>query len=406
MADRSRDWLLAGFVVAVVMGVALLGAPPAASSRLPPDLSTLRSTPGGAKGLFLTLERLGLPVDRRLTPLADADSIAGPLALLAPTEALSPRELDALGSWLDAGGTLLYVARPNDPTAAMLGLHLIPLPPDSVERPDSLMTRAFEPLFGARRTARPTDHPWAVGLAPVHGFHWALVAARGVRATPVLEVPMQAPRQRRTLAVALDIRRGRGRVLAISDPGPLANREILADRLAPLFVRAAWEAVGGDRGTTPTVLRFDEYHHGARGGSIPGEVAAFLSGTAPGHAALQLLAVALLALAAGAIRFGAPLLLPEPRRSALEHVDALAQAYAGADVRHRGRLLLMAGLARRLGRPSPSSDDDAVALVSRLASSRPGAAPAAHALVAAIRDDAAPQAVAVQVDRLMTELKR
>ncbi len=418
--SHAREWLLAGLVTVAILAIARLGAPPAGSSRAPPDLSTLRSSGGGARALDLTLNALGIPTARRLTPLADADPIVGPLALLAPTQPLSPREVEALGGWIEGGGTLLYVARPGDPVATMLRLHLIPLPPDSTESLDSVALRPW-PAWLARRTATPTDHPWTAGLGPVHGFHWAIVPAQGTNATPLLQVPArpaggaaappasaarsrrQRPAARRWLSVALEIRRGRGRVLAISDPGPLANREILSDGLAPLFVRAAADflaAAGAD------TLRFDEYHHGARGASVPSAVAAFLGRTRPGHVLVQLSAVALLALLAAAIRFGAPVALPAARRSALEHVDALARAYAGADVRRRGRLLLMAGLARRLGRVAPADDEEAVALVSRLSASRLEASATARALSDAIRDDAPPATVAAHVDRLMTELRQ
>src|SRR5438034_1357712 len=76
----------------------------------------------------------------------------------------------------------------------------------------------------------------------------------------------------------------------------------------------------------------DEYHLGfGAGGTLPGASWAWLRHHPPGWAILQLLGVALVALAVAAVRFGpARSVIERRRRSPLEHVEALAAGLEGA----------------------------------------------------------------------------
>jgi hypothetical protein len=156
-------------------------------------------------------------------------------------------------------------------------------------------------------------------------------------------------------AVAL-LGRGRGEILVIADGSLVSNGAIRAAGLAPLVARAVadWTA-GGD------TVRFDEYHHGHRGGSPYRAFGSFLAREGVGRAALQLAIVALLALVPFAVRLGSPISpAPASRRSRLEHAAALGEVYRGARAEPVARRRLLAGFARRIGRarPSPGGEEE------------------------------------------------
>jgi hypothetical protein len=124
---------------------------------------------------------------------------------------------------------------------------------------------------------------------------------------------------------------------------------------------------------------------------------------------MQLLAACALLLWAAGRRFGAP--LPPPplrRRSPLEHVEALAGAYRQAGARRTARRLLLAGLARRLGRRVPPDDAAAGEMLDRMATNAPVGREAAEALRRDFRrgTDADLVALARGVDRYLDEVRR
>ena len=96
---------------------------------------------------------------------------------------------------------------------------------------------------------------------------------------------------------------------------------------------------------------------------------------------LQLAAAGLGLLLLLGRRFGAPDLPPAARRrSPLEHVEALAGAYRGAGARAIARRRLLAGLARRLGRPVPREGAEP-AFLEELTTRLPAGRDAAEALL-------------------------
>lgn len=365
---RRREAALAVGLLLLPAALATLAAPDADRSPLDPRLSVFRASPQGARALFLTLERLGIRTKPRLAAYTEGDSLRGGFALLAPTESPTPAELHALLRFVERGGTLLYVARPRDATLDSLGLALTPRA--STER---------------RTRFAPTFHRLAVGTPEVSGVGWVFDEE-----SPALDTPGVSP-----LLVsgtgdvaAVEFHHGAGRVVAWSDPAPLRNRAVRKSGAAPLFVRAAAEAVapGG-------TLRVDEFHHGFRGGSAVAGTLRFLGKTAPGWMLVQLaLAGAGLLFLLGR-RFGAPRPpAPARRRSPLEHVDALAEAYRQAGARRTARRLLVAGLARRTGRGAPRDRAGEIELLRRLGAPHPEA-----------EDDLVP--LARDIDHLLSEPK-
>jgi hypothetical protein len=337
-----RDTVLAGILIVLVIGLALL-APGSQRGAADPRPTTFRNGPQGTRAVYLALEELQIPVERRMSAYVDADSLAGPLALLAPSESPTPAELRALVRWIEGGGTLFYAARPGDATLDTLGLALQKLAPDTLS--------GWNRSSWGGVVAAPRPHRWTEGVQGVPGVRFAFAASsRALRARPATPLLVAPGGQ----IVAAEIPRGRGRVIAWSDPAPLGNAALREDSdAALLFARAAAE-VGG-------TVRFDEYHHGYRGdGSVAAATLRFLRDTRPGHAVLQLAAAGLGLLLLLGRRFGSPMApAPVRRRSPLEHVEALAGAYRQAGARRTARRLVIAGLARRLRHPPPAEGAEA-----------------------------------------------
>lgn len=399
-ADRTVGLVL----VALLLVAGLLAIPDPEVVSTDRRASTTRSSPSGTRALYLALDELGVPVAQRQSPLVDAGPVPGAFALVAPTEPASPREVGALVERVRAGGTLLYAPRADDALLDTLGLELVSWLAVAAggEEPglrELMVGRETAPGAGAAWEGvwivESADHPWTRDLGEARGFRRAFtLTGEGPEPTPLLTAD--------TLHFALTVPLGRGRVVALSDALPLTNEWIRVSGVAPLVVRAAAELTSeGD------TLVFDEYHHGFRGGSVRGGMAAFLAGDPVGHGLLQLGAVLLLALLAAGHRFGAPLRRREAARSPLEHVDALARVYREAGARRLPRLHLLSALARHAGRPRPRDEDEARALLDRLRASVPGAGTELDRLEGALDgtdDDLL--TVSAAVDRVNEELRR
>ncbi|MDB4950596.1 MAG: hypothetical protein JWM27_3245 [Gemmatimonadetes bacterium] len=395
MGSRDR-WLLVALCVLLVL-LASLGASQKKDGATDFRPSTYLTSPRGTRALYLALREVGVKTDRRTKPWDDADSLAGPLAVLAPSQAPSAGELGRLAAWVRRGGMLVYVPRPiGDPAADTLGLHLAVMTKGKGGPLAKLM-----PLPGG--TALPLPHRWTQGSGPVAGFHYYFTGSSPALARMPGQ-PLLRTAGGRVTAVVYSL--GKGTVLAISDAAPLGNASLRESGVAVLVARAAAEATRGGR-----TLRFDEFHHGfSDGAGAWGAVGHFLGGTAPGHAVLQLLAVAGGVLLLFGRRFGAALApLPAERRSPLEHVEALAGAYRQAGARATARRLVVAGLARRMGRkPQPAGAGGDADVVQRLTARLPVAREAAAALNEewSRGPDGDLVALARNVDRLLDEVKR
>lgn len=364
-----RDRVIVAALV-FLLGVVWLLARPGGRDRLLTDrkLSSFRTSPDGARALYLTLQELDVPTSRRLRPYAGGEAPAGrALALLAPTEPPSPLELTSLHTWIRSGGTLLYAARPGDPSLDSLGLSLESLAPDTL----SLFQRPDWEGVGVR----PRPHRWTGDLQTRararRAFADSSEALSSRSATPLLVTPGGK-------VAVLTFRRGHGTVVAWSDPALLSNRA-LREGVRPLVFARAAAAVTSDGDS----LVFDEYHHGHRAGGGPVRATLrFLRDTGPGRAALQLAVAGLGLLFLLGRRFGSPVELQQGRRrSPLEHVEALSAAYQRAGARDTARRLLIAGLARRLDRKVPE-DVSETTFLERLADHLPAGGAEARLLLA------------------------
>ncbi len=342
---RRRTELALGFgAFALLLGVAAaLGR----ASR-PPDLGDFRAStyltgPNGARGLADGLERLGVEVRRfrrRLRELPrSADSTPGQaFVVIEPGGSVESSELPLPFEWqARTGGDLVLIGSSSAPLMRCLGWGtrtpsvraLLVGPPGAA--PDSTAARVAHELVPDTSLARvPTDRRPCDPVATA--------------ATDTILVNESGG------PVVLRLRRadGHGAVVLMASAGLVRNRVMRRTSTGAEMLRLLADY---------RVVTFDEAVHGfGQSGSLAGAVLAW-SGRSPwGWAGWQVAAAGLLALLAGAVRFGpARAALERRRRSPLEHVRALATALSavrGHDVAVRATVR---GLHRRLlpGRPIP-----------------------------------------------------
>ncbi|HEY2824356.1 MAG TPA: DUF4350 domain-containing protein [Gemmatimonadales bacterium] len=346
MALRRPELVpIGGLGVALLVAI-LLGKKDAPSSEVRDRrLSAALSGPRGAKGLASALEALGVKVAYRHAPLFDVarDTTELPrgaaLLLLDPEQNLTAPELAAVTDYVDAGGRVVNVG-----------------------------VSGFEDCVGyGVSSADTSDRFRPVDLRAPKGFHLPQVrsvlteadssadSASAASDTASADAGcdlLEADRADTLLTtqaggvVALDLRfDGGGRVTLISDPALIANRG-LKETDAGLVV-LPW--LLNER---PSLVVFDEYHQGfGEDGSLVAATLGWALRSPFGWVMLQLAVVALIALAAAAVRFGPALKAVERRRrSPIEHVTALAAGLERAEGRDTAIRLLARGLKRRLSR--------------------------------------------------------
>jgi hypothetical protein len=382
--------LLVVLVVVVVTLAAVVGGADRGAGAHDPRPSTHLTGPGGTAALFWTLQELGIPVARRGVPLVAGPPPRGDLALLAPASELTPAEVAIVLERVRAGGMLVYAASvwSGGEDALHDSLRLVTRP-----------TRGRAPEEARAGGGPAGRHPWLAGVDTVAGFR-AVFADTSAALAEGGGARILLRHDRGAAAVVLTV--GAGTVLALADAEPLTNARLRGGGAATVLARAA--AASGD------TLWFDEFHHGFRDDGADGigalrRVAAVL----PTAFWLHLAALAALALLLAGRRFGAPHPVPPvERRSPLEHVEALAGAYRQGGARRTARRLLVAGLARRLGRRVPADDAAADAALERLAHGTPAAAAEVERLRGAWRrgHDADLAEVSNTIDRILEEVRR
>ena len=348
MLRRGERAVVLGAIVAVILA-AVAGVLTAPTRDLEdPRLSTYLAGPHGAKGLAQTLRRLGMTVEQRRRSYFDLAGDSGQprrAVLLAFLDIDPPtaRELAAVRDYVTHGGRV-FVAGVTE----------------------------IESCFGYR--SRRLRRGAQADSSPVVSGAWRLPrAARVLARIPAeslapataerLEGDECAPRLAARVDTLLGVRGGRplalrlgfptgGEAVLLADGGFLTNRS-LKETDAGLAV-LPWFADGRTRRVV-----VDEYHQGfGAGGSLLAASAAWLVGHPAGWAILQLVGVALVALAVVAVRFGPPSAgVERRRRSPLEHLEALAAGLEGAGGVDTAVSLTVSGLRRRLGRAGALSVD-------------------------------------------------
>lgn len=368
MRPRAELALALVALLALGMGAALLGSRKRPAESTDPRRSTFVTSPDGAQALAEALTRLGVNVARsrrRLdsTAIAPRDGSASGmprtlLAFLAPSEPLNGYEARQLAARVRHGGDLLLAGPTAGVAISCYGFYARRLP-DSLAAGTIWATHVLLPLpdsaaadsAGIRRAAN-----CAVTATHVD----TLLATRDGR------------------AVALRLNTASGADVTLVADGALFSNRALRETKAGEF------ALGLVAGRYPRVV-FDEYHHGfGPSGSLAGAVWAWSFRSPWGWAAWQLLLAGTLALAASAIRFGpARRVIERRRRSALEHVRALANALAAARGHDVAIATQVRGLRRRLARGGAAGRGPVSAWLDQLAANV--RTPRARAAVATLR---------------------
>ena len=361
---RVLTLLVALLVVGIVIS-------PAAESESGGVLTTFASDPGGARGLYETVRRLGWPttqsLDRFAAPL-DTNAI---YAILRPPVDLTSLEASAILDAVRGGAGLLLVPRFSTTLMDSLGLE-----------------RTF-----VTGTLRPLDaEAWdSLGIRP--SLQWPDYAVEMTDSAPsglesFLAGRMPGAPNDSVSFVALRGAVGRGRVVVLADGAILANGMLRSGDNARLPVRMLEWLAPGER---PTVV-FAEYHQGH--GLHASPVAAVrreLISTPVGRVVTHLLVAGGILLLAVGIRPVLPRARARvERRSPLEHISALAQAYEQIGATRTAVRRLIRGLRRRHPIGSLRSAPDAEYLTT-LAARHPAVAAEVDLLKAALDEQPSPE---------------
>jgi len=313
---------------AVVVAVALFTPEEPGSSE--GDRSTYSTGPGGARIAYELAQRTGWHVQQRIAPLDSVSPKAATQAVIGPQLALGAHEVHWLLENVRHGGSLIVTVDGGDEITDSLGV--------DVGGPAGFLEGRDDPACQDRSSLESRVLAIPLNL-PV--LEWKRAPAGLVTVV----------RGRNGLAVAQGFPLGQGRVVVASESAIFSNDAVrvcrfAADLAVARILEYAKPASGGKQ------LVFDEYHHGF--GIHRGPVAAiwkYLSNTASGHFLAQMLLsglIVLLALGPRPLPPVDPVRLP--RRSPLEHADALANAYADVGATKTATERLVSGLRRRTGR--------------------------------------------------------
>ena len=346
------DWLAQALrprvvlsLLAVVMVIAVILTPDTGSGALDLRLTTYSAGPASAKGLYEVAHRLGWPTARRLVPFREPLDSNAVYAVLGGPEPVTAGETHALLEAVRHGAGLVYVVE----NGSALGDSL-PLRHSTDGGPVGGLASADTAACPARTFENTLV--WLRNSVRLFYLRDSLDAADSVRparvASDTAVFLSVHPTNRRHLHPAIvGYPWGRGRVVAVADPDALRNNVVRDCKagIGPRIIAAIDYASAGQR----PPLVFDEYHegYGAHAG-IWEPTTRFLGRHPVGHAILQLLAGGLVLILAFGVRALAPRTVPRvERRSALEHVDALAQAYERIDATQTAVARLVRGLRRR-----------------------------------------------------------
>jgi hypothetical protein len=262
--------------------------------------STYSSGRVGYKVLYLWLQELGVPVGRWEKDLKNLPPHATVLMLLEPRLGPEPGELKSLEGWVARGGTLFIASQMPNPFLAAFGLELAG---SRGEGPKEGTSFQPGPYIRGKRDLRSQGH-------------FDLTSNR-----PDLVIHVRD--KRGALMGVVD--QGKGRVIALSDPGLFSNLKLRQGDHARLALEFLLCYLG--QGT----LLVDEYHHGyGRATSVFGHVL----GSGVQGLLFQGGLILLVLWAAAGRRFGPPRPQPEGKaRSPMEYVRAMAGLFqrAGAN---------------------------------------------------------------------------
>ena len=379
MAKPLAERLLAPKIALPVIAAALIAAILLQPTTTPPSLfprgalSSDSATPGGARGLYEIAGRLGWPESQRRAAFAaplDSDRV---YLVLDPPVSPTIREAHAMLDAVRRGAGLVYVVTESEGSALNDSLHV------AVARGRVMVPQP--PLHCAGEDAGSPVPLWADDSVRLY----AIKRSRAWPDDTALFVAVQSDTDRTTSPAAVGYRFGEGRVVVVSDADLLRNDAIRVCRygLGPAAVRMLDYASAGKR----PELVFDEHHFGERPG-IWSAIGNFLIDTSAGRTLAQVAVAALILLTAAAWRPVAPTSRQRiERRSALEHVAALARAYARVNATRTAVRRLVRGLRRRHSRKGVRNDE---AYLQGVAAQNPPLADDVQRILHGVSDNIAP----------------
>ena len=390
--ERRRRRLALAAVLAVIIAAALFTPEIIGGRSGDARLTSYSAEAQGAKLLYELAARLGWSVERWTDAAPIAADNRTVIALLEPVQPLGAIETHEMLERVRRGAALLYVMTGsgalNDSLhvkrslfggtyqATAAGTADTPRAPIAS---DTLKARRFDSATADSADDDETESPaecehvarndglpmWTDQTVRLWRFNWTRPRPAGavIFARSTLERDSKDTAVARSAPAAAGFPLGAGHVVVLSDPDLLRNDVLRVCRWGLDVVAARMLEYLGTGTPRRQRLIFDEYHQGF--GTHPGTLRAivvYLSRAASGHVLLQgLLAGLVLLLALG------PRALPVhdeervERRSPLEHVGALAQAYARVGATRTATARLVRGVRRRVerhggGRPAVESD--------------------------------------------------
>lgn len=357
--NRPPLLLIALLTVAVLAAAVAALTPPAIATGVP--LASGGSNPTGALALYQLLARLHWRPERQRTPVPTLprDAIYVAVRTDHGVDATSAGQVLAA---VREGAGLVVDVRPEDPLSDSLELVLAHdrggiRPIDNraaataldgiaaLERPDCRSAGATEVAAGTQYVQFTFADSGAAAAARA-GRRVLLDVSEGTGRAPVV----------------LGFPYGRGRVVAFADASLLTNAALRACWAAAAVVAVRtfeWVSPVAGASTSPApsarprVVFFEGFRDPATAPRTPSVLRAVrraLSEVPAGRMVAQLLAAALVLLAAVGVRALPPEPAPQPtRRSPLEHVGALARAYREVRASRVAARRLAGGLRRRYG---------------------------------------------------------
>lgn len=336
--------------------------------------STYGAGPNGSRALYDALTRLGFRTHRTDGPITAGPDSGSVYVLLHATQPLTASDRAKLVDAVSHGAVLVFTA---DDEALADSLDFKRTMTAGYYTLDNTTVAGGNPsepeTNDGTRFMFPTPIPvnQVVGTTSRTGgepFLWIDPRARSPR------VIRNTADSTGLATVVLGHAVGHGYAIAIAATDMMVNQAMRDPRPIIAVVRAirfGCSRVGS--GPDCSSIVFDEYHHGyGQHANIVAAIDHALVDTAPGRMMIELIAAALVLLLAYSVRPLAPVARPVvSRRSPLEHVGALAHAYAQIDSRRLGVRRLTRGLRRRHSLGIPVSVPDQVylsALRSRLPS--------------------------------------
>jgi len=342
-------WCIVLVTAALVALLAWLLMPPEKTGSVVQQPSTFFNVGYGAKAAYLVLDRLEYPVGRLRRPIAhETLNGIGCLFILKPLLGLQDFEMTELAAWVRQGHALVVVPGWSTLETFRAEGQAKPAPKESeCDKPSGACSECkkqrgddFEAWFNVddeaasrRKTPGTAAQPDRSDLGtqvdagePICAGIRRLTTGGDCRFAksplkgPLAKLPAKAFWKDKLGTIGLRVKLGDGAIIALADAYPLTNLGI-GDADNGLLLGNIVRELSH---LSPGEISFDEYHHGFAGRDWSALAMTKLMLAGPWRwAAAQAVLVGMLALYAGAVRFGSPRdVARKPRRQQREFAEA------------------------------------------------------------------------------------